>query len=52
MQRLPTVKKLELLKVCFESMKVKAHDRTRRRRKRRRRRRKAYIFTQLLELIL
>jgi hypothetical protein len=50
MQRLPTVKKLELLKVCFESMKVKAHDRTRRRRKRRRR--KAYIFTQLLELIL
>jgi hypothetical protein len=44
------VKKLELLKVCFESMKVKAHDRTRRRRKRRRR--KAYIFTQLLELIL
>jgi hypothetical protein len=50
MQKLPTVKKLELLKVCFESMKVKAHDRTRRRRKRRRR--KAYIFTQLLELIL
>jgi hypothetical protein len=50
MQRLPTVKKLELFKVCFESMKVKAHDRTRRRRKRRRR--KAYIFTQLLELIL